>query len=372
MLLKSDLAEAFGDDRVASSPAATSYDSDAVAEQIKRAAVVFVVVGKYWLSAQNEDHRRLIDLSDDVVHQEVLHALGAEAKVRPVLVSGATALKVGALPDPLAALGEREALAIDEDNWRTDIAGLVTQVESWTGWRSGPAQPTGTGVFVSYRRADSAPDTGRLYDHLVARFGEQNVFQDVDNVGIGENVGNAVSAALDKAAVLLAVIGPDWEPSRLEDPDDWVRYELDGAQARGIPIIPVRVRGAAMPARADFPDHLADLNSLNSPEIDHAQFGRDVAPVLDAVEARVTEARSKIAPTTATEHLAALAALTSEKPDDFSAGMRSLDSSQPAASVPDQKYTEMPEIAKANTLTVALGAIALILLLIVLWWLGSR
>lgn len=375
MLLKSDLTDAFGEERVASSPHPDDYDAIVVAQQVNRASVVLVVVGKYWLSAQNEDHRRLIDLTDDSVHQEVAGALASLATVRPVMVAGAPALKPGALPDPLSDLGGREAITIAEDRWRTDSAALVGQLEEWTGWKSGPAAPTGTGVFVSYRRADSAPDTGRLYDHLVARFGEEHVFQDVDNVGIGENVGNAVSAALDKSAVLLAVIGPDWEPARLANDEDWVRYELDGALARGIPIIPVRVRGAVMPARADFPEHLADLNSLNSPEIDHAQFGRDVAPVLDAVAARIADAE----PDTQTAPALASPAMSGSTPepaatathDDVGVAPEQTPSVA-AAPMQTQKYTEMPEIAKANTMTVALGALALILLLILLWWLGSR
>ena len=35
-------------------------------------------------------------------------------------------------------------------------------------------------VFISYRRADSATFTGRIYDRLIAKFGRKNVFRDVE------------------------------------------------------------------------------------------------------------------------------------------------------------------------------------------------
>jgi hypothetical protein len=41
------------------------------------------------------------------------------------------------------------------------------------------------GIFVSYRRQDSAHLAGRLYDRLADRFGEGQVFMDVDTIKLG-------------------------------------------------------------------------------------------------------------------------------------------------------------------------------------------
>ena len=35
-------------------------------------------------------------------------------------------------------------------------------------------------IFVSYRRDDTAPYAGRLYDRLTAHFGKGQVFMDID------------------------------------------------------------------------------------------------------------------------------------------------------------------------------------------------
>jgi hypothetical protein len=40
-------------------------------------------------------------------------------------------------------------------------------------------------IFISYRRDDSGPTAGRLYDRLVEKFGEANIFIDVDNMPAG-------------------------------------------------------------------------------------------------------------------------------------------------------------------------------------------
>jgi hypothetical protein len=39
-----------------------------------------------------------------------------------------------------------------------------------------------SGVFISYRRADSSRWANRLCDHLSMRFGKDLVFQDVEDI----------------------------------------------------------------------------------------------------------------------------------------------------------------------------------------------
>ena len=40
-------------------------------------------------------------------------------------------------------------------------------------------------IFVSYRRSDSSDVTGRIFDQLKARFGEERLFKDVDSIPLG-------------------------------------------------------------------------------------------------------------------------------------------------------------------------------------------
>jgi hypothetical protein len=121
-----------------------------------------------------------------------------------------------------------------------------------------------TDVFLSYRRDDSRSATGRLKDRLETAFGADRVFRDVDSIGSGADFQAALERAIGSASVVLAIVGVRWVDARdaagrrrLEDPQDMVRRELEAALAAGVPIIPVLVEGARMPAAEALPSSLA-------------------------------------------------------------------------------------------------------------------
>src|SRR5262249_39411294 len=79
---------------------------------------------------------------------------------------------------------------------------------------------------------------------------------------------------------------------RLEDPNDFVRIEIETALDRGIPVIPVLVDGAAMPRAGDLPDSLKLLSRRKAIEISESRFDSDVEELARAV-ARLVEDRRK-------------------------------------------------------------------------------
>jgi hypothetical protein len=87
-------------------------------------------------------------------------------------------------------------------------------------------------IFISYRRDDAEGEAGRLFDDLVARFGEASVFMDVAAIQKGRDFRKAIDESIATCGVLLAVIGTKWVDAknengdrRLEDPFDFVRLE---------------------------------------------------------------------------------------------------------------------------------------------------
>jgi hypothetical protein len=64
------------------------------------------------------------------------------------------------------------------------------------------------GVFISYRRQETSAIAGRLYDRLAARFGDDQVFMDVDTIALGLDFAEVITQAVSICQVLLAVIGP--------------------------------------------------------------------------------------------------------------------------------------------------------------------
>ena len=149
----------------------------------------------------------------------------------------------------------------------------------------------GGGIFVSYRRQETSHLAGRLADRLADRFGESQVFIDVDTIEPGVDFAEEISRAVTSCEVLLAIIGPAWLTAtdergrrRLDDPDDIVRLEIEAALARNVRVIPILVEGAAMPGRQDLPDTLAGLARRNALFIRHESFRSDAGRLVTAIE----------------------------------------------------------------------------------------
>ena len=149
-------------------------------------------------------------------------------------------------------------------------------------------------IFISYRRDDARAEAGRLHDRLAARFGHAQVFMDVADIAPGEDFEQRLHTTLGRCVAVVVVIGRDWlgrDPvtggTRMADPGDFVHIEVRAALARGIPVFPVLVGGATMPARAEIPDALTPLLTRQAIELRDARFSDDVAPLIEALGAVV-------------------------------------------------------------------------------------
>lgn len=159
---------------------------------------------------------------------------------------------------------------------------------------SGAAAGAGRAIFISYRRDDSEGEAGRLFDDLVRAYGDTSVFMDVSGIEPGVDFRQAIDKNVSGCGVLLAVIGPTWATitghdgtRRLDNPEDYVRLEISTALKRGIPVIPVLVHDARMPALDQLPEDLKDLRYRNSVELTHARWNSDVALLIDALKSYV-------------------------------------------------------------------------------------
>jgi hypothetical protein len=147
-------------------------------------------------------------------------------------------------------------------------------------------------IFISYRRSDSADIAGRIYDRLIDRFGKNPVFKDVDSIPLGLDFKEYLGKKVGDCVVLLAIIGDRWldasypsRKKRLKDPSDFVRIEIESALERGIPVIPLMVRGAEMPHEDLLPPSLRKLVYRNGiPIRSDPDFHRDMDRLISALE----------------------------------------------------------------------------------------
>jgi hypothetical protein len=90
--------------------------------------VLLAVIGRRWLASTDGDGRRRLDDPEDILRKEIVHALGRNVLVVPVLVGGATMPAIEALPQELKPLGRRQALSISELDFEHDLERLMEVV----------------------------------------------------------------------------------------------------------------------------------------------------------------------------------------------------------------------------------------------------
>jgi hypothetical protein len=170
--------------------------------------------------------------------------------------------------------------------------GTVVAASSLSATVVNMSETEGGGIVVSYRRQESSHIAGRLYDRLADRFGSARVFIDVDAIEPGVDFAEAITRAVTTCEVLLAIIGPHWLDAmderggrRLEDPDDFVRLEIEAALTRNVRVIPILVEGASMPDWRDLPESLAGLVRRNAFIVRHESFAYDAERLVTVIEA---------------------------------------------------------------------------------------
>lgn len=145
-----------------------------------------------------------------------------------------------------------------------------------------------SGIFISYRRSDSAGHTGRLADDLGQHLDEQALFRDIEAIEAGVDFVQALERAVSACTVMLVIIGPTWVSAatadgqkRLFQAGDFVRMEIEAGLGRDIRVIPVLVGDAQMPGAADLPESMAALLRRNAYSISDRRWQYDVMQLVD-------------------------------------------------------------------------------------------
>jgi hypothetical protein len=162
------------------------------------------------------------------------------------------------------------------------------------------------GIFISYRREDTAGHAGRIFDRLRETFGRDKIFMDVAAIEPGVDFVEAIDRAVGSCDVLLVIIGKQWlschdaaGKNRLDDPKDFIRLEAATALRRNIRVIPVLVQGATMPGEDELPDDLKKLARRQATEISDSHWDASFEQLIEALEKALPEAPKPAEPGTA-------------------------------------------------------------------------
>jgi TIR domain len=155
-------------------------------------------------------------------------------------------------------------------------------------------------IFMSYRRDDTAWTAGWLFDKLAEHFGADQVFKDVDSIDLGDDFAEVIKSAVSSCDALLALIGERWATitdefgrRRLDNPEDFVRLEIEAALKRDVRVIPVLVGNARIPRSDQLPPSLAKLVGRQAHELSPNHFGSDTARLIKVLDRTLAEARAQ-------------------------------------------------------------------------------
>jgi CHASE2 domain-containing sensor protein len=191
------------------------------------------------------------------------------------------------VPDPIAALGIATGgvIAVESLIERRKRLSLEMLLQDFL-------RPADRAFFVSYRRDQSSFVARSLRSALAARFGDASVFMDETAISPGQQWPREIQEAILGCRAMLVIIGPYWLAARdqtsglrrLDNPEDWVRREVEAGLARPeVAVIPVLVDGAAMPGNSDLPPNLGSLRDRNAFILAGVNLEQEVDTLVDGI-----------------------------------------------------------------------------------------
>jgi hypothetical protein len=155
-------------------------------------------------------------------------------------------------------------------------------------------------IFINYRRGDEPGFTQALLGRLEQAFPAERLFIDVDNIPPGEDFVRMLESQVAQCDAMLTVIGNNWLDAaderggrRLDNPNDFVRIEIESALKLGKRVIPVLVHQARMPHPDELPEAIRQLSQRNAVRLTHERFRSDVQGLIKALQGAIEDVASR-------------------------------------------------------------------------------
>jgi formylglycine-generating enzyme required for sulfatase activity len=226
-------------------------------------------------------------------------------------------------------------------------------------------------IFINYRRGDDGGNAGRLFDCLRDEFASEQLFMDVDSIAPGLDFVQVLQEQVARCDVLLVVIGKNWLDARdeegarrLDDPDDFVRIEIEAALRQGKRVIPVLVGEGRMPRPDALPDAIRPLARRNGVRLTHERFRADVQGLIKALHHALDEtgiaepARPEVSASFSAEHNEPRPATL----EQIAARRDVLPRPETEPALPAHNRTALPKLVALAIVVVAVGGLVWVLL----------
>lgn len=151
--------------------------------------------------------------------------------------------------------------------------------------------------FISYRRMDSSNIAKQIYKILTKNFGRENVFWDIESISPGADFVNVLRNKLSDSDIVLVLINQNWlhikdaiGNRRIDDPDDFVRIEIEHAILNQLHVIPILINDTKMPNPDELPsERLKQFTRCNAFRIHEGdKFDTDIAKLIEKLPETVS------------------------------------------------------------------------------------
>jgi hypothetical protein len=135
---------------------------------------------------------------------------------------------------------------------------------------------------------------------LQRSFGQKGVFLDVSGLDGGDHWLHTLEKRVDASKAMVALIGNGWADvqdekgnRRLENQNDFVRFELARAFSRSIPVLPVLIDGATMPDVGHLPQNLLPLQFTQAMLLRKVTLDDDAERIARRLKALIAQNRPR-------------------------------------------------------------------------------
>ena len=122
-------------------------------------------------------------------------------------------------------------------------------------------------------------------------FPPEQLFMGVDSIEPGLDFVKVLNEQVGQCDVFIAVIGPQWIDARdkagarrLDNPDDFVRIEIEAALQQEKRVIPVLVGHAQMPTDSQLPETMKSFARRHGVRLTHDRFRADTQGLIAALQ----------------------------------------------------------------------------------------
>jgi hypothetical protein len=155
-------------------------------------------------------------------------------------------------------------------------------------------------IFISYRREDEPGYALALFGRLEEVFPPERLFMDVEGgIAAGHDFVQVIEDQVRACDAMLVLIGPKWLTvtddvgrRRLDNPQDFVRIEVEAALRLNKRVIPLLVNKTEMPRADALPEPLKPLARRNAVGLAQERFKSDAQGLIKALKGALAEAEA--------------------------------------------------------------------------------